>query len=219
MTCIYHLNNTPLEVHVEAVTSAKYLGVTITSDLKWTQHINTIVNKANNTLAFLRHNLHIKSSDPKATAYKTLVRPIVEYASSVWDPATNNQIHQNRKGAKKSCKIHSQSLPQYIKRQQYAEWTWLAHPSKRRENVRLTMMYKIHNNLAHLPAQDYIMQATQATRNSQPHSYQVPYSRTESHRQSFFPRTVRDWNALPRSTVTAPSVEAFSQRLTVGSGG
>ena len=87
---VYHLNNTPLE----AVTSAKYLGVTITSDLKWTQHINTVVNKANSTLAFLRRNLRIKSSDLKATAYKTLVRPIVEYASSVWDPATNNQIHQ-----------------------------------------------------------------------------------------------------------------------------
>ena len=85
---VYHLNNTPLE----AVTSAKYLGVTITSDLKWTQHINTVVNKANSTLAFLRRNLRIKSSDLKATAYKTLVRPIVEYASSVWDPATNNQI-------------------------------------------------------------------------------------------------------------------------------
>ena len=64
---------------------------------------------------------------------------------------------------------------------------------------------------------DYIMQATQATRNSQPHSYQVPYSRTESHRQSFFPRTVRDWNALPRNTVTAPSVELELRSLQVQS--
>ena len=100
------------------------------------------------------------------------------------------------------------------------EWPTL---QQRRENVRLCMMYKIHNDLAHLPAQEYIMQATatQATRNSQLHSYmyQVPYSRTESHRQSFFPRTVRNWNALPRNTVTAPSVEAFSRCLTVGNGG
>ena len=211
----YHLNNTPLE----AVTSAKYLGVTITSDLKWTQHINTVVNKANSTLAFLRRNLRIKSSDLKATAYKTLVRPIVEYASSVWDPATNNQIHQlemvQRRAARFTLnRYHNTSSVNNMLSE--LEWPTL---QKRRENVRLTMMYKIHNNLAHLPAQDYIMQATQATRNSQPHSYQVPYSRTESHRQSFFPRTVRDWNALPRNTVTAPSVEAFSQRLTVGSRG
>ena len=212
---VYHLNNTPLE----AVTSAKYLGVTITSDLKWTQHINTVVNKANSTLAFLRRNLRIKSSDLKATAYKTLVRPIVEYASSVWDPATNNQIHQlemvQRRAARFTLnRYHNTSSVNNMLSE--LEWPTL---QKRRENVRLTMMYKIHNNLAHLPAQDYIMQATQATRNSQPHSYQVPYSRTESHRQSFFPRTVRDWNALPRNTVTAPSVEAFSQRLTVGSRG
>ena len=159
---VYHLNNTPLE----AVTSAKYLGVTITSDLKWTQHINTVVNKANSTLAFLRRNLRIKSSDLKATAYKTLVRPIVEYASSVWDPATNNQIHQlemvQRRAARFTLnRYHNTSSVNNMLSE--LEWPTL---QKRRENVRLTMMYKIHNNLAHLPevpAQDYIMQATQAT--------------------------------------------------------
>ena len=137
----------------------------------------------------------------------------------VWDPATNNQIHQlemvQRRAARFTLnRYHNTSSVNNMLSE--LEWPTL---QKRRENVRLTMMYKIHNNLAHLPAQDYIMQATQATRNSQLHSYQVPYSRTESHRQSFFPRTVRDWNALPRNTVTAPSVEAFSQRLTVGSRG
>jgi hypothetical protein len=29
-----------------------------------------------------------------ATAYTTLVRPSIEYASSVWDPYTRNNIHQ-----------------------------------------------------------------------------------------------------------------------------
>ena len=136
---VYHLNNTPLE----AVTSAKYLGVTITSDLKWTQHINTVVNKANSTLAFLRRNLRIKSSDLKATAYKTLVRPIVEYASSVWDPATNNQIHQlemvQRRAARFTLnRYHNTSSVNNMLSE--LEWPTL---QKRRENVRLTMMYKI----------------------------------------------------------------------------
>ena len=124
---VYHLNNTPLE----AVTSAKYLGVTITSDLKWTQHINTVVNKANSTLAFLRRNLRIKSSDLKATEH-------LQNACSTdcgvcvlgVGPCYKQPNSPTRNGAKKSCKIHSQSLPQYIKRQQYAEWTWVAHPSK-----------------------------------------------------------------------------------------
>jgi hypothetical protein len=40
-----------------AVTSAKYLGVTITDKVNWSQHINSITNKANRTLGFLRRNL------------------------------------------------------------------------------------------------------------------------------------------------------------------
>ena len=161
--------------HVYQKPSAKYLGVTITSDLKWmAQHINTVVNKANSTLAFLRRNLRIKSSDLKATAYKTLVRPIVEYASSVWDPATTTKF-TNSKWCRRAARFtlnryHNTSSVNNMLSE--LEWPTL---QKRRENVRLTMMYKIHNNLAHLPAQDYIMQATQATRNSQPHSYQVPF--------------------------------------------
>ena len=36
------------------VQSAKYLGVTLTDDLKWDQHMNNICDKANRTIGFLR---------------------------------------------------------------------------------------------------------------------------------------------------------------------
>ena len=45
-----------LHVHghqLEYVDKAKYLGVTIQSDLKWDSHINSITTKANKTLGFL----------------------------------------------------------------------------------------------------------------------------------------------------------------------
>ena len=43
---------------LDHVTKAKYLGVTISSDLKWESYINNITKKANNTLGFLKMNLN-----------------------------------------------------------------------------------------------------------------------------------------------------------------
>ena len=48
----YKFNNNSLE----HVTQVKDFGVTISSDLTWDNHINTILGKANRMLAFLRHN-------------------------------------------------------------------------------------------------------------------------------------------------------------------
>ena len=46
--------NYTLHRHIlEHDTSAKYLGCTISSDLKWGKHISTICSKANNTTSFL----------------------------------------------------------------------------------------------------------------------------------------------------------------------
>ena len=78
---------------LESVQSAKYLGCLISSELCWTKHINSIFGKANTTLGFPRRNLNIGSTTVKQNAYNSLVRPIVEYASTAWDPYTQNDIH------------------------------------------------------------------------------------------------------------------------------
>jgi hypothetical protein len=44
------------------------------------------IGKASKTLGFLRRNLGRCTTKTKATAYTTLVRPVLEYASPVWDP-------------------------------------------------------------------------------------------------------------------------------------
>ena len=41
------------------------------------------VEKANSTMAFLRRNIRSASQQAKSTAYKTFVRPTLEYASTV----------------------------------------------------------------------------------------------------------------------------------------
>ena len=80
----YNLEGTILD-NVENI---KYLGVTITTDLKWNTHVSNICTKANRTLGFLRRNLSACPQDVKESAYKGLVRPVLEYGSSVWDPSS-----------------------------------------------------------------------------------------------------------------------------------
>ena len=71
----------------------KYLGVTLSSDLKFNTHIHKTQHKANRTLGFLRRNLHGCTQDTKLIAYNTLVRPTLEYCTAVWDPHENINIH------------------------------------------------------------------------------------------------------------------------------
>ena len=73
---------------LERVPSAKYLGITLSEDLRWNTHINNICKKGNSTVAFIRRKLRIPSRQIKTNAYKTLVRPTIEYSSSIWDPYT-----------------------------------------------------------------------------------------------------------------------------------
>ena len=86
----YILHDTVLQT----VPSAKYLGhtVTISLDLAWSTHIDLITKKATQTLGFLKRNIKVHNQDFKSTAYKTLVRPQLEYASTVWSPHTATNI-------------------------------------------------------------------------------------------------------------------------------
>ena len=69
---------------LENVDNIKYLGVTITNDLKWNTHISNICTKANRTIGFLRRTLFVCPQYVKEAAYKGMVRPILEYGSWVW---------------------------------------------------------------------------------------------------------------------------------------
>ena len=83
---LYNIHSQTLE---EAIT-AKYLGVTIQNDLNWNKHIDATTKTTNNTRAFLQRNIKQCPGKTKELCYKTLVRPILEYASVIWDPFTDD---------------------------------------------------------------------------------------------------------------------------------
>ena len=86
----YFLHDTMLD----SVSSAKYLGVTISDDLSWSTQIDNITKSANQTLGFLKRNMRVNNKDLKSVAYKTLVRPQLKYASTVCCPHTATDIQK-----------------------------------------------------------------------------------------------------------------------------
>ena len=84
-----------LHEHILAsVQSTKYLGLTVTENLKCDTHIHYICVKANQTIGWLRRNLNSGSVSIKQQAYFSLVRPLVEYASTARDPYTDTSTNK-----------------------------------------------------------------------------------------------------------------------------
>ena len=79
---------------LEHIKSAKYLSVELTSEMKWTSHVNNIGAKANKTIDFLKRKINISNKSIKEKTYKSLVRPTVEYASGAWNPHQKGDIQK-----------------------------------------------------------------------------------------------------------------------------
>ena len=193
--------------------SVKYLGVELVSNLSWSNHINKIVKKANSTLGFLRRNLRISNANIKSIAYFSLVRPNLEYCSSVWNPHTrvlNQKIEMVQRRAARFVKNKYRNTSSVSSMLEDLQWESL---QSRRMKSQLTMFYKIINNLVDIPANDYLSFSGSRTRSS--HCYKIRQFRVSSNtfKYSFFPRTVVLWNTLPASVAEAPCLVSFKEEL------
>ena len=199
---------------LQQASSHPYLGIEIDSKLTWAKQVDNTVLKANRTLGFLRRNLWFCPRDVKATAYKTLVRPVLEYASCAWDPYKIGQINKLEAVQRKAARFvtgnfqRDSSVTQMLSD---LNWESLEH---RREKSRLVMLYKIHKGKVALKQEDYIKVVSGSrTRKNHQHTIEIPYAKKDVYKYSFCPRTSRAWNALDQKSVQATSVESFRGTL------
>ena len=88
ITFMYKINTTSISWN----SIVKYLGVHIKSNLSWSHHCKIVSAKAKRTLNFLHHSLWGATTTAKSVAYKSLIRPLLEYACQVWSPHTAYDI-------------------------------------------------------------------------------------------------------------------------------
>ena len=97
------LNDQPLEY----VKHYKYLGVTVSHNLSWAQHIQDICKKARKVLGTIYHKIskHTHVSSTLLKLYTALVRPHLEYAAQVWNPHLEKDIQNLEKVQKFALRI------------------------------------------------------------------------------------------------------------------
>ena len=96
---------------VERVTSFKLLGLTITNNLNWEEHITNVCNKANKRLHYLKLLKRCSVSvDDLLHYYKSVIRPTIEYACPVWQSGlTNDQRDRLESLQRRALKLISNS--------------------------------------------------------------------------------------------------------------
>ena len=210
--------NYPYKLHnhkLQQVHTFKYLGLTLQSNLKWDSHtyINNITANANKTLGFLKRNLQINSQHIKEHTYKALIRPKLEYCSSVWDPHQHNQINQIEKTQRRAARYTTNRYHNTSSVQDMIDnlnWPTL---QTRRTRTRLIVFYKIvHQHIA-IDHSQILQRTDHRTRQAHPYTYRHISATNDTYKYSFFPHTITQWNLLPVAAVQSTTLEVFKSHI------
>ena len=93
----YKISNSSLSV----VQNYKYLGVIISSNLKWNDHVNHVASRTSRLLGFIKRIVRCNDPAILSRLYKTLCRPIIEYGAPAWLPYQQSHINRLEKVQKR----------------------------------------------------------------------------------------------------------------------
>ena len=204
--------------HIATHHFAKDLGIMVSDNLKWSNHIDSIVAKASACSyqilkCFKSTNIWIL-----LRLFKTYVRPKLEYCTPVWSPYLNKDIMKLEsvqrlflRRAFMRCGIKFDS---YTDRLQKVN---LCSLERRRVNNDLIFLFKIINGLCGLNFYDYFSYSSIAynlRRNSKQITVKyIPNLQFQQYQKSFFIRSSQYWNKLPESIVSSPNLTIFKLKL------
>jgi len=184
---------------------------------KAADNVQQTVNKASKMLGFLKHTMYKAQRSVKNTSYKSLVRPVLEYCSVIWDPhqayLQKDLESVQRKAARFVCSNYQQ-LASVTHMMEELGWPTL---QDRRQINRLTALYKLVTGAVEYDIKANIgIHPHQLPRNHRFKLMDVRGTRNmDIFHFSFLPKTIREWNSLPKCLLDEDmeSPQAFKLKL------
>ena len=131
------------------------------------------------------------------------MRPVLEYASPVLDPQGIVVQEELEKVQNLAARLvtgnyffETGSMTSILEQLGWESF------HKRRKGGKLVLLFKGLKGRASIPCDD-IQPPNRRSRYQHPMAFQVPYTRTDIYKYSFFPDIIRDWYARPVSIVSS----------------
>ena len=181
---------------ISIVESVKYLGLTLTNNLSWNTHIRNTCGKALKKLGFVKRIVGKSVEKVRERCYFALVRPHLEYACSVWDPADKSNISELEKVQRKAirfvknCYDKSISVTKLLKD---AGWEPL---ELRRSKRRLDLLNRFKEETFKEDVVQIMRPPCYIGRSDRANKIREIDAKTDRFKNSFFPRTIRENNRL-----------------------
>ena len=176
--------------------STSYLGVELSTDMKWHSHVKKVTAKGNTMLGILCRNLKNCPKNLKDLAYKSILRPKLEYAYSIWDPYTDVNINTlegvQRRSARFVCNQFSyhESVTSMLNE---LDWPSL---QQRRAEKRMALFHRVVNETVDVEASALMTRTKRTSRKLCRVQYQTHSSKKDCYKYSFVPRSIIQWNNI-----------------------
>ncbi len=184
----------PLHLNVDGteiafVENHKHLGLTLSNNGKWHTHVNNIISSSSKILGIMRKLKFRLSRNSLNQIYISYMRPILEYASVVWDGCSEYEKSALEKIQHEAARIVT-GLTKSVSLYNLSKEIGWQSLSVRRSVQKLSSMYKAFNNQTPSYISNLIPPEIQNVthynlRNRQ--NINIPLSRLEIHKRSFIP--------------------------------
>ena len=203
------------DIDIPILNNFKDLGIIFNSKLNFNKHIFTIVRNAKRTSNFILRCFITKEYINYIIAFKSYVRPLLEYAFTLWNPhrcgSNNNEmiekVQQNY--TKRVFYICNLPILNYETKLHFLKLTTLTH---RRLIAYLSLDYKLINNLLDVDVSSFINTYLNSNRGPR---IKIRMDTCKSNRTAnyFGNRVANVWNSLPPYITNSPNFILFTNRL------
>ena len=197
---------------LEVTSQEKDLGVIVDNSLSFHAHTDAVVARAYRTLGIIRRTFIILDETTLPLVYKAMVRPILEYANTVWGPIFIGDQWKIERVQKRATKMVAaiKHLP-YEDRLRRLKLPSLRY---RRDRGDMLTVYNLLSNKIRIDASAFFALSTGNTE-TRGHSKKLKKpTANKAHRQRFFSHRVIDlWNSLPATAISSETVNEFKREL------
>jgi hypothetical protein len=186
------------------------LGILVDTELKYREEIRTRVCKATSIVGIIRRTFTFLDEDMFVKFFKGLVRPHLEYASLAWTPTTIKETKDIEAVQRRATKqIPTLKNLEYEERLRKLKLPTLKF---RRHRGDMIETYKILHRVYDTDPGIFFHRSQTNTRG---HTLKLEKRRAETpcRYRTFSTRVINSWNSLPEEVVSAPSLQAFKNRL------